>query len=277
MTSQTASDDNVTEQDMTFTKELRAATKEVHKISDVLVNAKFAFALSDDAVWYDGLLSFYEIYKFLERNLPQELLPKELHRTQSFEKDFDFFYGENWRDTYEIRPAVRKYLDHLEEVNKKDKLLLFAYAYQMYMALMSGGQLLQKKRMIARKLWPGSNGVTEEEEKQPLSEEPSNPDDLTTRPMPVQVSICPEGCSATYFTEKITVLKGKLRKVLNDNYGKFDEQMKAAFIEESKNVFLFNSDVVRSIKGVNRANIRKLAIVVVFFVSIYFAIKLARR
>uniref|UniRef100_A0A1I8NXT2 Heme oxygenase n=1 Tax=Stomoxys calcitrans TaxID=35570 RepID=A0A1I8NXT2_STOCA len=277
MTSQTASDDNVTEQDMTFTKELRAATKEVHKISDVLVNAKFAFALSDDAVWYDGLLSFYEIYKFLERNLPQELLPKELHRTQSFEKDFDFFYGENWRDTYEIRPAVRKYLDHLEEVNKKDKLLLFAYAYQMYMALMSGGQLLQKKRMIARKLWPGSNGVTEEEEKQPLSEEPSNPDDLTTRPMPIQVSICPEGCSATYFTEKITVLKGKLRKVLNDNYGKFDEQMKAAFIEESKNVFLFNSDVVRSIKGVNRANIRKLAIVVVFFVSIYFAIKLARR
>ena len=29
--------------DMTFTKELRAATKEVHRISDVLVNAKFAF------------------------------------------------------------------------------------------------------------------------------------------------------------------------------------------------------------------------------------------
>ena len=31
------------EPDMTYTKELRAATKEVHKISDVLVNAKFAF------------------------------------------------------------------------------------------------------------------------------------------------------------------------------------------------------------------------------------------
>lgn len=37
--------ENVTELevDMTFTKELRAATKEVHKLSDVLVNAKFAF------------------------------------------------------------------------------------------------------------------------------------------------------------------------------------------------------------------------------------------
>ncbi|XP_061393680.1 uncharacterized protein LOC133329203 [Musca vetustissima] len=264
---------------MTFTKELRAATKEVHRLSDVLVNAKFAFALSDDAVWYDGLLSFYEIYKFLETNLPEELLPNELRRTEAFEKDFEYFYGDNWKESYEIRPAVRKYLDHLEEVNKKDKLLLFAYAYQMYMALMSGGQLLQRKRMIARKLWPGSNGVTAEEEiaAAEQSEKPTDPDDLTTRPMPVQVSICPEGCAATYFPQKIAVLKGKLRKVLNDNYGKFDEKMKADFIEESKNVFLYNSDVVRSIKGVNRANIKKLAIVVVFFVSIYFAIKLAKR
>lgn len=34
-----------TEPDMAFTKELRAATKEVHKLSDVLVNAKFAFGM----------------------------------------------------------------------------------------------------------------------------------------------------------------------------------------------------------------------------------------
>ncbi|KAI8129083.1 hypothetical protein FF38_12934 [Lucilia cuprina] len=275
----TAEDNNkAAEPDMTFTKELRAATKEVHKLSDVLVNAKFAFALSDDSVWYDGLLSFYEIYKFFETNLPEELLPKELHRTAAFEKDFVYFYGENWKDNYEIRPAVRKYLDHLEQVNKTDKMLLFAYAYQMYMALMSGGQLLQKKRMVARKLWPGSKDATlEQEENNEQLEQPSDPDDLTTRPMPAQVNICPDGCAATYFPEKISVLKNKLRTVLNENYGKFDEQMKADFIEESKNVFLFNSDVVRSIKGVNRANLRKLAIVLVFVVGVYLAIKLARR
>lgn len=29
--------------DMAFTKELRKATKDVHKLTDVLVNAKFAF------------------------------------------------------------------------------------------------------------------------------------------------------------------------------------------------------------------------------------------
>ncbi|KAM7364210.1 heme oxygenase isoform 4-T7 [Cochliomyia hominivorax] len=267
--------EKVTKPDMTFTKELRAATKEVHKLSDVLVNAKFAFALSDDAVWYDGLLSFYEIYKFFETNLPDDLLPKELHRTEAFEKDFVYFYGENWKDNYEIRPAVKKYLEHLEQVNKANKILLFAYAYQMYMALMSGGQLLQKKRMMARKIWPGSNdgGNVEEE----IDDKPTDPDDLTTRPMPKQILICPDGCAATYFPEKISVLKDKLRTILNNNYGKFDEQLKADFIEESKNVFHFNSEVVRSIKGVNRANLRKLAIVLVFVVGVYFAIKLARR
>lgn len=186
-----------------------------------------------------------------------------------------FFFGENWRENYEIRPAVRKYLDHLEQVNKTNKLLLFAYAYQMYMALMSGGQLLQKKRMIGRKLWPGwKNDVVVEEEVNLKSVDDA--DDLMNRPMPAQVTICPDGCAATYFPEKITFLKDKLRTILNDNYGSFDEQMKADFIEESKNVFLFNSDVVRSIKGVNRANFRKLAIVIVFFVGVYFAYKLAK-
>lgn len=41
--SETKDDEKSIKPDMTFTKELRAATKEVHKLSDVLVNAKFAF------------------------------------------------------------------------------------------------------------------------------------------------------------------------------------------------------------------------------------------
>ncbi|XP_036233586.2 heme oxygenase 1 [Bactrocera oleae] len=260
--------------DMTFTKELRKATKDVHKISDVLVNAKFALALSDDAVWFDGLLAFYEVYKFLEENLPENLLPKELHRKSAFEQDLAYFLGKNWKDNYEPRESVKKYILHLEEVNAKNKLLLFAYAYQMYMALMSGGQLLQKKRMIKRKLWFGRQA---EEEEVKLSNLNTGLDDFENRPMPSQVTICPEGCAATYFPEKISVLKDKLRQVLNDNYGNFNDDLRAEFIEESRNVFIYNGDVVRSIKGVNRANLRKLAMVLVFVMGIYFALKLAKR
>ncbi|XP_017477672.1 PREDICTED: heme oxygenase 2 [Rhagoletis zephyria] len=261
--------------DMTFTRELRQATKDVHKLSDVLVNAKFALALSDDAVWYDGLLAFFEIYKFLEENLPENLLPKELHRKDAFEQDLSYFLGENWKDSYEPRESVKKYLGHLQEVNSKNKLLLFAYAYQMYMALMSGGQLLQKKRMIKRKLWIGRQDEEDEEPKPANSN--AIDDDLEHRPMPRQVTICPVGCAATFFPEKISVLKNKLRQVLNDNYGAFDDRLRAEFIEESRNVFIYNGDVVRSIKGVNRANLRKLAIVLVFVMGVYFALKLAKR
>uniref|UniRef100_A0A1B0ATT5 Uncharacterized protein n=1 Tax=Glossina palpalis gambiensis TaxID=67801 RepID=A0A1B0ATT5_9MUSC len=75
----------------------------------------------------------------------------------------------------------------------------------MYMALMSGGQLLQKTRMMA-------------------------------------LPICPDGCAATYFPEKISDLKANLRTILNKYYGNFDEQTKAV---------IYNSDVLRSVKGVN--------------------------
>ncbi|KAH8232300.1 hypothetical protein KR032_003955 [Drosophila birchii] len=271
--------------DMAFTKELRKATKDVHNLTDAVVNAKFAFALSDDEVWYDGLLAFYELYKFFETHLPERLLPKEFYRTAAFERDFAYFYGADWKDSYEIRPAVQKYLEHLEKVAAQNELLLFAYAYQMYMALMSGGQMLQKKRMIARKLWIFSKGDDEELQRQAdkeaevatarAADATLNQEDLQARPMPAQVTICPRGCEATYFPEKISVLKAKLRRVFNSHYGAFDDELRAAFIEESRNVFRFNIEVVRTIKGVNRANLRKLALAAIFVTSIVLAIKLA--
>ncbi|KAI8045387.1 hypothetical protein M5D96_001567 [Drosophila gunungcola] len=255
--------------DMAFTKELRKATKDVHNLTDVLVNAKFALALSDDEVWYDGLLAFYELYKFFETHLPERLLPKEFYRTAAFERDFDYFYGSGWRDSYEPRPAVQKYLEHLEKITAQNELLLFAYSYQMYMALMSGGQMLQKKRMIARKLWIFSKSDDEEQQKQAdkeaevatakAADAALKKDDLEARPMPAQ----------------IPVLKAKLRRVFNNHYGAFDDDLRAAFIEESRNVFRLNIEVVRTIKGVNRANLRKLALAVIFVSGIVLAVKFA--
>ncbi|XP_017152529.1 heme oxygenase 2-like [Drosophila miranda] len=266
--------------DMTFTKELRKATKDVHNLTDVLVNAKFAFGMFDFG-------QPYELYKFFETRLPERLLPKELHRAEAFERDFAYFYGANWKDTYDPRPVVKKYLKHLEKVSAQNELLLFAYAYQMYMALMSGGQMLQKKRMIARKLWIFPKGDKEEQQKQAEADAKvatanaasigMDKEDLEARPMPAQVTICPPGCEATYFPVKINVLKARLRRVFNSQYGSFDDELRAAFIEESRNVFRLNLEVVRTIKGVNRANLKKLAIAAIFISSIYLAIKFATK
>jgi len=81
---------------------------------------------------------------------------------------------------------------------------------------MSGGQMLQKKRMIARKLWIFSKGADEEQQKQAdkeaevatarAADATLNEDDLQARPMPAQVTICPPGCEATYFPEKVCTL-----------------------------------------------------------------------
>ncbi|ALC45504.1 Ho [Drosophila busckii] len=277
--------------DMTFTKEVRGATKDVHNLTDMLVNAKFAIALSDDEVWYDGLLAFYEVYKFFETHLPERLLPKDLHRTAAFERDFAYFYGENWLKSYEPRPAVKQYLAHLEQMAAKNEVLLFAFAFQMYMALMSGGQLLQKKRMIARKLWIFPNSGAEQQQKQAEAEADAlaataaaaavnddiGDDDLRTRPMPEQVTICPVGCEATFFPVKIPVLKNKLRRIFNEVYGQLDAEQRAEYIEQSRNVFRMNIEVLRTVKGVNRANLRKLAIAVIFITGIYVAFKLAAK
>lgn len=244
-------------------------------------------ALSDDEVWYDGLLAFYELYKFFEANLPERLLPKELHRTEAFERDFAYFYGSDWKKSYVVRPAVQTYLAHLEKMAAKSEVLLFAFAFQMYMALMSGGQLLQKKRMVARRLWIFPQGTSVEEQRKAAADAVAateaaaavNDDvkegDLRARPMPEQVTICQVGCEATFFPERIPVLKNKLRRIFNEVYGKLDDEQRAEYIEESRNVFRMNLEVLRTVKGVNRANLRKLAIAVIFITTVYLAYKLA--
>ena len=49
-----------------FSVQLRKATKSIHDVSDALVNAKLGVTISDDSVWAEGLLVFYEVFKFLE-------------------------------------------------------------------------------------------------------------------------------------------------------------------------------------------------------------------
>ena len=49
-----------------------------------------------------------------------------------------------------IRPkALVKYIDHLKHIAEEDEpLLLVAYIYHLYMGLLSGGQILSKKRQF---------------------------------------------------------------------------------------------------------------------------------
>lgn len=196
-------------------------------------------ALSDNNVWADGLLVFYEIFRFLEENVSDDLLPVEFHRTKAFECDLTFYLGENWKRDYEIRHSVKTYLKHLYDLKTHSPVLLLAYVYHLYMGLLSGGQILQKKRSL-NPLNSGDN----------------------------------EGEAVTYFDGySIAELKKKMRNLVDTKAIEFDESLKILLIAESKMVFHLNNEIVRSVRGVNRANLRKFGIVLVVIIGIFYLLR----
>ena len=71
-----------------------------------------------------------------------------IRRTEALEEDLDHFFGKSWR-TKEEPEALVKYIEHLKQIAEEDEpLLLVAYIYHLYMGLLSGGQILSKKRQF---------------------------------------------------------------------------------------------------------------------------------
>lgn len=199
-------------------------------------------ALSDHDVWADGLLVFYEIFRFLEQNVPEELLPRQFHRTEAFEKDLIFYLGVNWKQTYEIRESVAGYLKHLQDVKNRSPILLLAYVYHLYMGLLSGGQILAKKRRL--------------------------------NPLSSAIDPIDDGEAVTHFNDhSIAELKTQMRTLVDTLAADFDESTKTLLIAESKMVFHLNNEIVRTVRGVNRVNIRKFGIVLVVVIGIFYLLK----
>lgn len=199
---------------------------------------KFLFppGLSDNKVWVDGLKIFYEIFHFLEQNTPVEWLPIEYHRTAAFESDLFFYLGENWQEEYEVRESVHKYLHHLEDIRDRDPRLLIAYVYHLYMGLLSGGQILQKKRSLMNNIIRSTD----------------------------------EGCAVTNFDGcVIGDLKKKMRKLVDDLGNKWDDGIRAEIIKESRHVFELNNEIISSVKGAGQVALFKIGIAVLVVVLAY--------
>ena len=189
-----------------FSVQLRKATQTIHDVSDALVNAKLGVTISDDSVWAEGLLVFYEVFKFLEDSLRShsdsligDLLIPGMARTEAFEEDLDHFYG-NWKENYEVRAEVQQYLDHLKQLDDEDPYLLIPYIYHLYMGLFSGGQILQAKRSY-----------------------------LTLASSPSSGEAAP-GCAVTFYQDKtIRELKKQLRQAVNDLADNLDAETKQVY------------------------------------------------
>jgi len=198
-----------------------------------MVNAKLGVTMSDDAVWAEGLLVFYEIFKFLEEALERhkdsligDLLIPGMTRTEAFETDLNHYLGEAWTDDYIVRPEVQNYLKHLRELEEKDPYLLIAYIYHLYMGLFSGGQVLRAKKFVS------------------LSSVDKS--DLA-------------GNSVTSYGElSIGTLKKDLKAAINSLADNLDQETRQAILEEGINVFKLNNTVIASVKGVDVVLRRRL-------------------
>lgn len=185
---------------------------------------------------------FYEVFKYLESNVPETLLPKEMHRRAAFEADLDFYLIE-WRKDYAPREAVKRYIEHLETIKAKNPVLLFAYVYHLYMGLLSGGQILQKKRALA-----GRWGKVDESSAGRM---------VTTYP--------PE--------QSIADMKTKMRTLVDSLSDKWDEEFKSEFIRECRFVFELNNQLVQTIESADKVGKKRLAFILGLVIIVWMLIR----
>lgn len=205
-------------------------------------------ALSDNAVWLDGLAVFYPIFEYLELNVAPEMLPIEFHRRAAFVEDIHFYADQldvSGQDKCnDRRPSIVAYLQHLAELKREDPRLLWAFVYHLYMGLLSGGQILQKKRRLAHLYALQTSHVDA------------------------------AGYSITAFGDHtVGQLKSQMRQLMDGAALGFGVGLKERLIEESKRVFELNNEIVRSVKGVRAAGLKKIGITVAICVAAWFAYK----
>lgn len=142
-----------------FWTRLRRETRREHNVSNTLVNLTLPFALSDRRVYVKALESFYYIYSTFEeefdrqrRNFPKigALYFEELRRKKAFERDLQFFLGENWLQKLQgPSPIVTRYVEHIKEVSSTKPWLILSYVITLYMALFRGGSVLRKILVVS--------------------------------------------------------------------------------------------------------------------------------
>jgi heme oxygenase len=234
-----------------FVKLMRQRTRNIHDRSDALVNLKLGLTLSDETVWSEGILTFSNIFIFLENALTRnqdsllgDLDIDGLRRTEAFHNDLKTLYGNDWEQklhSMKETPAVKQYITHLEQIEDQNPYLLSAYIYHMYMGLLSGGQILSAKKKISRQA-KDSEG---------------------------------ERIFKVDKPDSVSSLKKKIREAMERMSEHLDEETKETILVEGIKVFQLNNTLIHSVKGVDKAFwmlTKKLLVIALFLVLVSYLI-----
>jgi heme oxygenase len=139
---------------------LKSGTAESHEAAENVHFVKNFIGGKIDRELYEELVTgLYHTYVCLEsllnihgpKHFPSLHFAKELSRTNALKEDMEFWHGSDWESNPKCRnpsPAVRDYIDRMEEVGRMDPLLLLSHAYTRYLGDLSGGKVLSR---IARR------------------------------------------------------------------------------------------------------------------------------
>ncbi|KAE8901173.1 hypothetical protein PF005_g17918 [Phytophthora fragariae] len=231
-----------------LTEQMRAATREIHSISDHLVNLKLVVALTDKNLYGQALMLFYYVYAQLEAAIEthkeheafsglNEILG-EIARADGIAKDLKFYLGEDWNTKYQPPQAVHDYVKHLQELGDKDPMLVLPYCYHMYMAMLAGGMMIKK---LVKKGFKPPEG---------------------------------EGLNAFAFDAKSNKA---LRDTIKDkiNAVPHDDEKKKLILAESVTCFKMNNQLVRSLDGAGNHVMKfvlKWIVIIALVIAAYFAL-----
>ena len=133
----------------TFSKKIKKDTSKSHSMAENtgFVTNFLAGVVSKDS--YKQLIAdFYFIYTALEEQVEKfkddpfiaPIAFDELKRVPALEKDCEFYWGENWRNTISPTDACKNYVKRVKKINAK---FLVGHHYTRYLGDLSGGQILK--------------------------------------------------------------------------------------------------------------------------------------
>ncbi|KAJ8662934.1 hypothetical protein O0I10_001110 [Lichtheimia ornata] len=138
---------------------MREGTKEAHKAAENSVFTKrFIKGEINRNEYGRYITSLYFVYDTLERLLEKHkdtpaikaiYFPYELMRSKALLKDLEYYYGKDKLaqviDPSTMTPAVKEYVNAMEQACEMEPALLVAHSYSRYLGDLSGGQILAKR------------------------------------------------------------------------------------------------------------------------------------
>lgn len=223
-------------------------TRKEHDTVNKTVTLKFAIALRDGRIYRQGIQGFYHVFKNVEILINQELSQQprsktgellaafwddKIARTEPLTRDLLYFYH-NDPSKFEkpIRQEQIDFVNHIYEAHKDKPHVLLAYCHVMYLALFAGGKVMKSTVAKATGLFPQVDGQTTEE-------------------------VSKYGTNLYKFdVEDDQVLRQSYKREYElATRNNLTEDEKLDIIEESKEIYRRNAEMVRGIERHNRDKI----------------------